>query len=122
MAVIAYKETGMGRKRKALRLHRVKGYYSTYSVGTKTRYKYFGTQDPEKAYRAYRKWAERERQAELAGKTRAEFDLEGIRRRMKNRKLHARFILSLPDDFSGGPGRMEKLFKQWLHEKRKGRT
>lgn len=46
----------MGRQRKELKLHKVKGFYSTYWVGQKMRYKYFGTLEPEQAVKRLIEW------------------------------------------------------------------
>lgn len=107
----------MGRKRKNLNLHKVKGYYSTYRVGGKTRYKYFGTHDPEVAYQAYQKWRTGVDQAKRAGMSFDEWMADIKRRKMVWRKLGARFILSLPDSYDGTEGDFENQFERWLKDR-----
>lgn len=112
----------MGRKRKDLKLHKVKGYYSTYSLDSKTQYKYFGTPDPEVAYQACRKWRAALRRAETAGMTLAEMSAATKRKNMALLKQWARFVLSLPDDYDGTEDDRRRRYKRWLGSKNRGKS
>ena len=111
----------MGRRRVELKLHKVKGYYSTYRVGGETRYKYFGTDDPEVAYHACRKWRAALRRAEVANMTLDQMSDAAKRKNMALRKRWARFILSLPDDNDETRDELLRRYKRWLKGKKRSK-
>ena len=106
----------MGRRRVELKLHKVKGYYSTHRVGRRTQYKYFGTHDPEVAFQALRKWRAVLRRAEVAGMTLDDMAAATRRKKMAVRKLWARFILSLSDDNDETQEQLMRKYRRWLKD------
>lgn len=108
----------MGRRKKPLKLHKVKGYYTTYEQDGKTRYKYFGIHEAKKATRAFRSWSRRYMAAHWKGKTLDQV----IQERTTLRKLRARFLLSLPDDYDESQRDMVRRWKRWLKEREKKGT
>ncbi len=94
----------MGRQRKNLKLHKVKGYYSTYRVGGKIRYKYFGTLDSEDAVTKLREW----RKLLFGEAVDPDARLAHIGKK-KHEALRdfAMYVISLPAGYSGGDRKIE---------------
>lgn len=103
----------LGRQRKELKLHKVKGYYSTYRAGRETKYKYFGTRDPEEAHKGYREW----RKLRFGEHVNPGARLTNIgRMRHAAWRNLAFFIMDVPAEYAGGErkidGKSWKLLKE----------
>ena len=103
----------MGRQRKQLKLHKVKGYYSTYRVGGRTRYKYFGTLDREDAFKRFSEWRQLGFPKPIDPKAR--LASIGGKKHQAWRKL-AELVQSQPAFYSGGDKKYEALLK--MHRRR----